>query len=51
LQISEYFSKAAEQSWVDGQLYLGKQLLQISEYFSKAAERAGSTVSSTLVSN
>ncbi len=22
----EYFSKAAEQSWVDGQLYLGKQL-------------------------
>jgi TPR repeat protein len=22
----EYFSKAAEQSWVDGQLYLGKQV-------------------------
>jgi TPR repeat protein len=38
----EYFSKAAEQSWVDGQLYLGKHLLQlqISEYFSKAAENS-----------
>jgi TPR repeat protein len=23
----EYFSKAAEQSWVDGQLYLGENLV------------------------